>query len=72
MIVDCAAYRKGSRIELPDNSTDLGAALDIAQNPGDFVWIGLHEPSQDEMDLVALSLGLHRLAVEDAVRAHQR
>ena len=72
VIVDCAAYRGGTRIDLPGHSTDLGAALDFATHPGDFVWIGLHEPSQDEMDLVALSLGLHRLAVEDAVRAHQR
>ncbi len=72
MIVDCAVYRDGVRLQLPDDSNDLGDALDVATLPGDFVWVGLHEPSQDEMELVALSFGLHRLAVEDAVVAHQR
>jgi magnesium transporter len=72
VIVDCAVYRQGARLELPSGSTDLGDALDYATKSGDFVWIGLYEPSEDEMDLVALTLGLHRLAVEDAVRAHQR
>jgi magnesium transporter len=72
VIVDCAVYREGTRLELPSRSPDLGEALDYATHSGDFVWIGLHEPSEDEMDLVALALGLHRLAVEDAVRAHQR
>ena len=62
----------GVRLQLPDDSNDLGGALDVATLPGDFVWVGLHEPSQDEMELVALSFGLHRLAVEDAVVAHQR
>jgi magnesium transporter len=72
VIVDCAVYREGTRLALPGGNTDLGSAIDTASLPGDFVWIGLHEPSQDEMDLVALSLGLHTLAVEDAVQAHQR
>jgi magnesium transporter len=72
VIVDCAAYREGTRLDIPEDRLDLGEALDLAQQPGDFVWIGLYQPSQDEMDLVALSLGLHHLAVEDAVKAHQR
>jgi magnesium transporter len=72
VIVDCAVYREGLRLDLPGHSIDIGDALDYANRTGDFVWIGLHEPSEQEMDLVALSLGLHRLAVEDAVRAHQR
>jgi len=37
-----------------------------------FVWIGLHEPDETEMQNVADVFGLHPLAVEDAVVAHQR
>ena len=37
-----------------------------------FVWIGLHEPDHHQMQAVADVFGLHELAVEDAVHAHQR
>ncbi|MBT3151859.1 magnesium and cobalt transport protein CorA [Streptomyces sp. CHD11] len=69
MIVDCAIYREGQRSEGP---LDFSDALDEARSAGGFVWIGLHEPSADEFDLVAQEFGLHPLAVEDALKAHQR
>ncbi|GAA0369675.1 magnesium/cobalt transporter CorA [Actinoallomurus spadix] len=70
MIMDCAIYRKGER-ESVDG--DLSDALDVARENGDaFMWIGLHEPTREEFDLVADELGLHPLAIEDAVNAHQR
>ncbi|HYJ77018.1 MAG TPA: CorA family divalent cation transporter, partial [Actinomycetes bacterium] len=70
MIVDCALYRHGQR-EAVDG--DLGDALTVARGTGDsFIWIGLHEPTQDELEKVAGEFGLHPLAVEDAVKAHQR
>jgi len=72
VIVDCALYRGGTRVPLRDGVSELSAALADAQHTGGFVWVGLHEPSHDEMNTVAQTLGLHRLAVEDAVRAHQR
>ncbi len=37
-----------------------------------FVWVGLHEPDEAHMKEVADVFGLHPLAVEDAVCAHQR
>ena len=37
-----------------------------------FVWIGLHEPDEHQMQAVADVFSLHELAVEDAVHAHQR
>ncbi|MFD1051639.1 DUF6986 family protein, partial [Kibdelosporangium lantanae] len=37
-----------------------------------FVWIGLYEPDLEHMQQVAGTFGLHPLAVEDAVCAHQR
>ncbi|WP_282701596.1 magnesium/cobalt transporter CorA [Streptomyces sp. CC219B] len=69
MIVDCAIYRDGHRREGPE---DLSAALGEARASGGFVWIGLHQPSEREFDLVTQEFGLHPLAVEDALKAHQR
>ncbi|MFI6446900.1 magnesium and cobalt transport protein CorA [Kitasatospora sp. NPDC050543] len=70
MIVDCAIYRDGHRIEGPEDYSD---ALAAARAAGDtFLWIGLAEPTTAELDLVSEEFGLHPLAVEDAVNAHQR
>ncbi|MCX4861646.1 magnesium/cobalt transporter CorA [Streptomyces canus] len=69
MIVDCAIYREGHRSEGPE---DLSDALDKARAAGGFVWLGLHEPTEKEFDLVTREFGLHPLAVEDALKAHQR
>ncbi|MBA4865031.1 magnesium/cobalt transporter CorA [Streptomyces sp. PSKA54] len=70
MIVDCAIYRDGRRTEGP---ADFSDALDEARATGDaFVWIGLHEPTEREFDHVTKEFGLHPLAVEDALKAHQR
>ncbi len=75
MIVDSAVYRAGERVasdhggacspgDLGDLRADAGA--------GDFVWVGLHDPSREELDAAAQAFGLHPLAVEDALNAHQR
>ncbi|MBP5864696.1 MULTISPECIES: magnesium/cobalt transporter CorA [Streptomyces] len=69
MIVDCAVYRDGHRAEGPE---DLSDALAAARASGGFVWIGLHEPSEKEFALVTEEFALHPLAVEDALKAHQR
>ncbi|MFE2375694.1 magnesium/cobalt transporter CorA [Streptomyces sp. NPDC059398] len=70
VIVDCAIYRDGRRIEGP---TDLSDALAEARADGNaFLWVGLHEPTPKEFDLVRSEFKLHELAVEDALRAHQR
>ncbi|OUD03811.1 magnesium/cobalt transporter CorA [Streptomyces swartbergensis] len=69
MIVDCAIYRDGHRSEGPEDFSD---ALGEARAAGGFVWIGLHEPTEREFDHVTQEFGLHPLAVEDALKAHQR
>lgn len=70
VIVDCAIYREGRRTEGP---SDLSAALEEARAEGhSFLWLGMHEPTQAEFDRVTSSFGLHPLAVEDALKAHQR
>ncbi|MFG2181773.1 magnesium/cobalt transporter CorA [Streptomyces abikoensis] len=70
VIVDCAIYRHGERAEGP---AELSDALEAARAEGEsFVWIGLYEPTEKEFDLVTSEFGLHPLAVEDALNAHQR
>ena len=71
MIVDNALYRKGVRVPVESEISDLAAVRERC-GPDDFVWVGLHEPEQSELDAVAEIFGLHQLAVEDAVKAHQR
>ena len=71
MIVDCAHYRDGRRQHEHVMSIAEAAACRTGER-SDFVWVGLHEPSNEEMEEVAGQFGLHELAVEDAERAHQR
>jgi magnesium transporter len=69
-VVDCAVYRDGRRAS---DHLSPREALDQVRGGGDgFVWIGLHEPSEQEFSGIAEVFGLHPLAVEDAVMAHQR
>lgn len=70
MIVDCAVYTHGKR---RPGELHLDDALETCRATDDtFVWIGLHEPTQDEFDAVTAEFELHPLAVEDAIKAHQR
>lgn len=65
-VISSYVYRKGQRVrEAP--LTDRGLAL----KPGEFVWIGLCDPDEAELRLLAQKFKLHPLAVEDALSAHQ-
>jgi magnesium transporter len=69
-VVDCGVYVDGKR---QDGVYSPDAALRIAQERENaFVWLGLHEPGEEEMLAIAHTYGLHELAVEDAVKAEQR
>jgi magnesium transporter len=72
VIVDSALYRMGQRIEVDCETHEYDVIRSKATEPGDFVWVGLYRPTEDELAAVAKSFGLHHLAVEDAVKAHQR
>jgi magnesium transporter len=72
VIVDSAVYRRGVRIPVDCRPQDYATLRAQAQESGDFVWVGLHQPDEAELERVAEAFGLHRLAVEDAVKAHQR
>lgn len=71
MIIDCAVYRDGVRETTHDDSSSIDAALG-SLGEHDFLWIGIGNPTAHEMNRIGASLGLHPLAIEDALEAHQR
>jgi magnesium transporter len=69
VIVDCAIYEAGHR---RDGRLELEHAYEVCRQPDAFVWIGLYEPTEAEFESIRTEFELHRLAVEDAIHAHQR
>ncbi|MFE7956832.1 magnesium and cobalt transport protein CorA [Streptomyces sp. NPDC057413] len=69
-VVNCVTYRGGVR---GPAAADLVEAVRQVRKSGDgFVWLGLHEPTDQEFAGIAELFDLHPLAVEDAIEAHQR
>ena len=67
-VVNCGTYCDGRRVaNIPIE--DISEAL---KEPNGFVWIGLHEPSEEILTQIQQEFQLHELAIEDAHRAHQR
>ncbi len=69
LIVDSAIYVNGRRTEAPG---PLSETYETCQAAKGVAWFGLLTPTQEEFASVAQEFGLHELAVEDAVKAHQR
>jgi magnesium transporter len=70
MIVDCAHYQEGRRQHEGPMSPEEAAGI-CKREPG-FVWLGLVEPSAEELAGMQEIFGLHELAVEDARSFHLR
>ena len=66
-VVAAYAYRCGRRIA----EIQLGESASWAREKGDFVWIGFHEPTEQDLRILQAQFGLHELAIEDALTAHQ-
>jgi len=69
-VKDCAPYIGGSRLQ--GQWTYSEAITEVRDRAEGYVWLGLHEPDAEQIKGVATTFGLHELAVEDAVHAHQR
>jgi magnesium transporter len=70
-VVDCAVYEDGVRRR--DAALGLDEAVEaIEQTEDGFVWIGVHNPSQEAVEAIGKRFDLHPLALEDAIHAHQR
>jgi magnesium transporter len=69
-VVNCVTYRDGVRT--PEGTGLVDAVRRVRKRGDGFVWLGLHEPTNEEFADIAELFDLHPLAVEDAVEAHQR
>jgi magnesium transporter len=69
-VVTSAIYRDGVRVDAPPTLAETYQRL--RQQPGAMAWIGLYRPAEAQLLAVAAEFGLHELAVEDAIVAHQR
>ncbi|ASR38948.1 magnesium transporter [Prauserella marina] len=69
-VVDCGMYIDGVRQQ--GERTPAEAISEVRKRGEGFVWIGLHQPDAEQIQDIADLFGLHELAVEDAVHAHQR
>lgn len=74
VLVDCGVYVDGIRLAGGYTPVEALAKVHEVERTGQdaFVWIGLREPTDEQMKRVADLFGLHPLAAEDAVVAHQR
>ncbi|WP_026555663.1 magnesium/cobalt transporter CorA [Arthrobacter sp. 35W] len=68
-IIDNAVYVNGVRTADP---VSLEQTYETLAERGGMAWIGLYRPTEAELASVAAEFGLHELAVEDAISAHQR
>jgi len=68
MIVNCAVYADGRKV----GAVETDDISEILKFPGQFVWIGLHDPDEPLLRKMQEEFTLHDLAIEDALRAHQR
>jgi magnesium transporter len=69
VIGDCAVYEQGLR---SSERMPLDQAAGVAKATSGFVWVGLQRPSEADLAEVAAQFDLPALAVEDAIKAHQR
>ncbi len=69
-VVNCVTYRDGVRT--PEGGDPVDVVTRMRRRGTGFVWLGLHEPTDEEFAGVAELFDLHPLAVEDAIEAHQR
>ncbi|MBV7695036.1 magnesium and cobalt transport protein CorA [Streptomyces sp. TRM70350] len=69
-VVNCVAYEEGARLPLGGDLVDTVER--VRKSGAGFVWLGLHEPTDQEFAGIAELFDLHPLAVEDAIEAHQR
>lgn len=68
-IVDCAVYVKGARVH---DAVTVEDAVAQAKRLKGFAWVGLLGPSDAEIESVGSAFGVHGLALEDAMKGHQR
>jgi magnesium transporter len=69
-MINNAIYCAGDKVLSPHTLSETYSALDDYADA--MAWIGLYRPEAAELASLAEEFGLHELAVEDAILAHQR
>jgi magnesium transporter len=72
MVIDSAHYKDGVRQHDEALTPEGAAEIRNAAGPGEFVWIGIHEPEPGDLERLQKLFELHELAIEDAQNPHQR
>jgi magnesium transporter len=65
----CSIYLRGQE---PRKIDDLHAISDHLRDPNALMWLDVVAPKAADLALIQDEFGLHPLAVEDAIQAHQR
>ncbi|ASD22951.1 transporter [Cryobacterium sp. LW097] len=68
-LIDDAIYVDGLRVATPETLQDV---FEVLKEKAGFAWIGLYRPTDAEVRSVADEFTLHHLAIEDALKGHQR
>jgi magnesium transporter len=68
MLINCVAYREGKKL----SDIRVEDISEYLKKPGCFVWVALRDALPAELATMQDEFGLHELAVEDALRGHQR
>jgi magnesium transporter len=66
-VIAAYLYRNGQRVR----EVAITEKVDCAQDKSEFVWIGVADPTEEELRTLQLTYDLHPLAVEDAFKADQ-
>jgi magnesium transporter len=69
-LIAAVIYRDGRRVECLPTVAETHRRL--REHAGTMAWIGLSHPAEPQLLAAAAEFGLHHLAVEDAIKAHQR
>jgi magnesium transporter len=67
-VIAACAYSAGRKVA----DISIEESGQWAARPDHFVWIGIEAPSEAELRQLQKQFGLHELALEDALNAHQR
>ncbi|MGA4845863.1 magnesium and cobalt transport protein CorA [Streptomyces sp. G5(2025)] len=69
-VIQAALYQGGVRVATPSSLADT--FRELREQRDGMAWIGLTRPTEAELLSLAAEFDLHKLAVEDAMEAHQR
>lgn len=68
MVRYCIVYTNGQR----QGEIEIEQISETLEQEDTFIWVALHEPSEELLHTLQLEFDLHELAIEDARAAHQR